>query len=58
MQQLREEDQFFGKEKHIFIDRILKLVMQDKVFSVDDAMNETNTLLLAVRNERGKTQFD
>lgn len=46
--QQSEDDNFFGKEKHIFIDRVLKLAFDDKTFSLDDTLNETNTVLLAV----------
>lgn len=46
--QQTDEDNFFGKEKHIFIDRVLKLAFDDKTFSLEDALNETNTVLLAV----------
>lgn len=44
----RDSDTFYGKEKHIFIDRVLNLVYQDKSFTIDEAMNETSNVLLAV----------
>lgn len=46
---------FFGKEKHIFIDRVLKLVFFDKVLNIEDAKNETNTILLAGYETTGTT---
>lgn len=41
-------DDELPKEKHIFIDRVLKLAHEDKKFSVSDVRDETNTVLLAV----------
>lgn len=38
----------FSSGNHIFIDRILKLSLADKTFSLEDVHIETNTVLLAV----------
>lgn len=46
---------FFGRDKHIFIDRVLKLVFFDKVFNIEDAKNETNTILMAGYETTGTT---
>lgn len=43
----------FSTDNHIFIDRVLKLSLADKTFSLEDVLNETNTVLLAV----SKTQL-
>lgn len=36
------------KEKHIFIDRVLKLALDEKIFSFGEVRGETATVLLAV----------
>lgn len=38
----------FASTNYIFIDRILKLSLADKTFSLEDVLSETNTVLLAV----------
>lgn len=35
-------------EKTIFMDRILKLALEDKIFTEQDVMDELKTVLLAV----------
>lgn len=41
-------DEFSSSAKHIFIDRVLKLSLAEKTFSLEDVLSETNTVLLAV----------
>lgn len=41
-------DSFFGKEKSMFIDRVLNLVFKEKEFSIEDARDQINTILMAV----------
>lgn len=36
------------REKLLFIDRVLKLAMDEQKFTINDVLNETNTVLLAV----------
>lgn len=42
----RDEEQ--PKEKHIFIDRVLKLAREENQFSATQVRDESNTILLAV----------
>lgn len=39
------------KEKHIFIDRVMKLALDDQIFSFGDVQGETATVLLAVGHQ-------
>lgn len=43
------DDDALTKEKHIFIDRVLKLSLEHPSFSLADVLSECNTILLAVR---------
>lgn len=40
------------KNRISFIDRVLRLTLQDNAFSMQDAMDETMTVVLAVRTDR------
>lgn len=46
--QSSENDSMFGKEKHLFIDRVLRLSLKDSSLSIEDAKDETITIILAV----------
>lgn len=44
------DDEFIpNAEKHIFIDRALKLALEDQVITLDDVHHEINNILVAVR---------
>lgn len=38
----------FGKEKHLFIDRVLRMSLLNNSLSIEDAKDETITIVLAV----------
>lgn len=46
--QATHNDDEFSTANHIFIDRVLKLSLAEKTFSLEDVLSETNTVLLAV----------
>lgn len=41
-------DDEFAKKTYNFIDQVLKLSLEEKTFTLDDVISETNTILLAV----------
>lgn len=44
------DDELMIKEKHIFIDRILKLAIEEQKLTLEEVLDETNTVLNAVRD--------